>query len=109
MSIINNMSKQELANLVFNDELKTLVSTTLTNHYGVKNVDYKPLTYGVGIEIQGSDSFRFILAAIGKVTGISTDAFSILGENEDEKTAFYAYLPEKDKALHRRLKSHRAC
>jgi hypothetical protein len=102
---INNLSKQELAELIFNDELKTLVSSTLTNHYGVKTVEYRQLTYGVGIQLTGSDSFGFILGAISKVTGIATESFGVLGENKDTKTAFYAYLPEKDKGLYRRLKS----
>jgi hypothetical protein len=104
-SNINNLSKQELAELIFDEELKTLVSSTLTNHYGVKSVEYRPLNYGVGIQLTGSDSFGFILGAISKVTGIAIESFGILGENKDAKTAFYAYLPEKDKSLHRRLKS----
>lgn len=102
---INNPSKQELAELIFDDELKTLVSSTLTNHYGVKTVEYRPLSYGIGIYVTGSDSFGFILGAIVKVTGIAIDSFGILGEHKEEKTAFYAYLPEKDKTLYRKLKA----
>lgn len=100
----NTLSKLELANMVFDDELKNIVSTTLINHYGVANVEYKQLSCGIGISIKGSDSFRFILSAIGKITGIPTDAFGVLEENKNAKTAFYAYLPEKDKALSRKLK-----
>ena len=103
MSMNNNMTKQELAAFVFNDELKAAVRNTLTNHYGVKEVNYRLLNYGMGIEISGSDSFTFIRDAMTKVSGLAVETFSVLGENVEKGTAFYVYLPEKDRVLQKKL------
>jgi len=103
MSMNNNMTKQELAAFVFNDELKAAVRNTLTNHYGVKEVKYRLLNYGMGIEISGSDSFNFIRDAMTKVSGLAVETFSVLAENAEMGTAFYVYLPEKDRGLQKKL------
>jgi len=71
----SNINKQELATLVFNEELKSNVENTLKNHYGVKTVNYRLMTYGMGIEISGSDSFDFIRGAMVKVSWIANRNF----------------------------------
>jgi hypothetical protein len=100
----SNINKQELATLVFNEELKSNVENTLKNHYGVKTVNYRLMTYGMGIEISGSDSFDFIRGAMVKVSGLPTETFSIISEDKKSQSAFYVYMPEKDKALNRRIR-----
>lgn len=100
---MNNMSKQELAAFVFNNELQTTVRNTLRNHYGVKEVNYSLLNYGMGIEILGSASFTFIRNAMTKVSGLSDETFSVLRENAETSTAFYVYMPEKDRSLQKRM------
>lgn len=97
------MSKQELASLVFTDKVKTDVENTLKCHYGVKDVNYRLLNYGMGIEISGSDSFGFIKGAVAKVTGLPSDTFSIMSEDTEKRCAFYVYMPEKDKMVYRRI------
>ena len=98
-----SMTKRELAAFIFNDELKAAVRNTLTHNYGVKEVNYRLLNYGMGIEISGSDSFTFIRDAMCKVAKLPAETFSVLGENAEKGTAFYVYLPEKDRALQKRL------
>jgi hypothetical protein len=103
----SNMNKQELATLVFDDKLKADIENTLKNHYGVKSVNYRLLTYGMGIEISGSDSFNFIRSAVIKVTGLPTETLSIISEDEKNGSAFYAYLPEKDKTINKRIRAQK--
>lgn len=102
--INNNMSMQEIAAAVFNDGLKTLVRNTLKNHYGIQEVSYRPLAYGMGIITSGSSNFEFIRSAIVKIAGISMDTIRILEEDSTKNTAFYAYMPEKDKTIQRKLR-----
>lgn len=61
---------QELADIVFNDALKAKVSNALKNRYGVREVNYKSMNYGMGIIISGNNNFDFIRGTIEKVTGI---------------------------------------
>lgn len=93
-----------MANLVFNQDKKAKIRDVLCSFYGVKDVQYKDLNYGICIEISGTDSFRFVKNAIGKVLDVNEDTISILVENRKDQSASYVYLPEKDKNLHKRLK-----
>jgi hypothetical protein len=56
------------------------------------------------MEINGTDRFNFIKGAITKTIGVNLNTLSILSENVKEKKAFYAYMPEKDVVLQKRLK-----
>jgi len=103
----NNINKQELAQLVFDDKLKSDVDNTLKNYYGVKTVNYRLLTYGMGIEISGSNNFNFIHGAVIKVTGLPSETISIISEDEKNGFAFYAYLPEKDKTINKRIRTQK--
>ena len=101
---MNELSKIDMANLVFNEDKKAKIKDVLCSFYGAKDVQYKDLSYGLCIEISGTDSFRFIKSAIGKVLEVSEDTLGVLGENKNSQKASYVYLPEKDKNLHKKLK-----
>lgn len=101
---MNQLSKIEMANLVLNEDKKSKIKDMLCTFYGVTNVGYKDLSYGIRIEVVGSNSFRFIKNAIGKVLEVTDDTITILEENESLLSASYVYLPEKDKNLNRKLK-----
>ena len=101
---MSNMTKTEMAGLVFTDDVKRNLVSLLKTNYGVSDINFKDMTYGLGIEINGTDSFNFIKGAITKTIGINLNTISVLSENLKEKKAFYAYLPEKDTLLQKRLK-----
>jgi|APGre2960657404_1045060.scaffolds.fasta_scaffold06497_3 hypothetical protein len=101
---MNELSKIDMANLVFSEDKKAKIKDILCSFYGATDVQYKSLNYGICIEISGTDSFRFIKNAIGKVLEVSEDTLSVLGENKKSQKASYVYLPEKDKALYKKLK-----
>lgn len=100
----SNLSKQEMVSLVFTDEIKNNLKLFLEEKYKVTSVNYKPLDYGLGIEIVGSNSFNFIKNSLTKISGISIDTIAILREDEDKSSAYYVYMPEKDKILQKKLK-----
>lgn len=103
MCMTSNLNNQELAAIVFNDALKAKVSNALKNRYGIREVNYKSMNYGMGIIISGNNNFDFIRGTIEKVTGIPIDSFNIIVEDKENNTAFYVYMPEKDKNLQRKL------
>lgn len=98
------MTKTEMAGLVFTDIVKQNLVNLLKTNYGVSDINFKDMSYGIAIEINGSDRFNFMKSAITKVSGIDTSTISILSENLEQKKAFYAYLPEKDRNLQKKLK-----
>ena len=71
---MSNMSKTEMADLVFTDVVKQNLANLLKNHYGVTDVFYKNMSYGVAMEINGTDRFNFIKGAITKTIGINLNA-----------------------------------
>ena len=93
-----------MAGLVFTDIVKRDLVNLLKTNYGVSDINFKDMNYGVAIEIDGSDRFNFIKSAITKISGVDLNTISILSENVEKKKAFYAYLPEKDKNLQKKLK-----
>jgi hypothetical protein len=104
---MNKLSKIEMANLVLNEEKKNELRNLLCTFYGVKQVNYSELSYGICIDITGSDntsSFRFIKNAIKDVLNVKEDTISVLSESESQMTAKYVYLPEKDRVLIKKLK-----
>lgn len=101
---MSTLTKLEMANMVLNEDKKNQIKNVLKSHYGVVDVQYKDLSYGICIEIDGASNFRFIKSAIIKVLEVNEDTVSILAENEQKSKATYVYLPEKDKALNKRLK-----
>lgn len=100
-----NLSKQEMISLVFTDKVKTNLKSFLSEKYKVTQVNYKPLDYGLGIEIIGSNSFTFIKNSLAKISGVSIDTIAVLKEDENNLLAYYAYMPEKDKNLQKKFKS----
>lgn len=100
-----NLSKQEMVSLVFTDQVKNNLKLFLEKNYKVTEVNYKPLDYGLGIEVFGSNSFNFIKNAVAKICGVSVDTIVILKEDENKSTAYYAYMPEKDKTLQKKFKA----
>jgi len=101
---MSNMTRTEMAGLVFTDIVKRDLVSLLKTNYGVEDINFKDMTYGLGIEINGTDRFDFIKGAIIKTIGINLNTLSILSENVKERKAFYAYMPEKDVVLQKRLK-----
>ena len=101
---MNTLTKLEMANMVLNEDKKNQIKTMLKTHYGVADVQYRDMSYGICIDIEGANSFRFIKNAIGKVLDVTEDTISVLTENEENFKASYVYLPEKDRALSKRLK-----
>ena len=101
---MNNMTRTEMAGLVFTHDVKQNLVNLLKNHYGVTDINFKDMSYGLAIEINGTDRFDFIKGAIIKTIGINLNTISILSENVKERKAFYAYMPEKDLVLQKKLK-----
>lgn len=101
---MNTMSKLEMATLVVNEDKKSKIKDVLCSFYGAKDVQYSDLTYGVRIDVHGTDSFRFIKSAITKVLQVNEDTLAILSESKKDMYASYVYLPEKDRTLNKKLK-----
>lgn len=101
---MNNLNKKEMVSLVFTDEVKNNLKSFLERNYKVTEVKYKSLDYGLGIEINGSNSFNFIKNSLSKITGVPVDTIIVLKEDENKSSAYYAYMPEKDKTLQKKLK-----
>lgn len=104
---MNQLSKIEMAKLVITEDVKSKITNMLCSFYGATDVQYCDLTYGIGINISGSSSFRFIKSAIVKVLNVTEDTIGVLGESDKNLTASYVYLPEKDKNLQRKLKKNK--
>jgi hypothetical protein len=101
---MNELSKIDMANLVFSEDKKTKIKDMLCSKYGATDVQYRDLTYGICIEVVGTDSFRFVKNAIIKTLDVHEETLTVLGESKRSLKASYVYLPEKDKVLNKRLK-----
>jgi hypothetical protein len=101
---MNTLSKIDMANMVLSADKKMQLKQMLCEKYGASDVLYKDLSYGIGIDVIGTDSFRFVKSAIVKTLNVSEDTLSVLGESTRSLKASYVYLPEKDKVLTKRLK-----
>lgn len=100
------MSKLQMASLVVNADKKSKLKDLLCSFYGVKDVQYRDLNYGISIDVHGTDSFRFIKSAIGKTLDVQEDTLAILTESKKDMYASYVYLPEKDKTLIKKIKKN---
>ena len=101
---MNELTKIDMANLVVNEDKKAKIKNVLCTMYGATDVQYRDLSYGICIDVTGTDSFRFVKNAILKTLDVHEETLSVLGENKRTLKASYVYLPEKDKILNRRLK-----
>ena len=99
---MNELSKIDMANLVFSNDKKAKIKDVLCSKYGATDVQYRDLTYGICIV--GTDSFRFVKSTILETLDVHEETLSILGESKRSLKASYVYLPEKDKVLNKRLK-----
>lgn len=101
---MSTLTKIQMAGLVLNEDKKTKIKNVLCDSYGVTDVTYQDLSYGIRIQISGTNSFRFIKDAILKELDIEENTLGILSENEKSLSATYVYLPDKDKVLNKKLK-----
>lgn len=101
---MNGLTKIDMANLVLSEDKKIKIKNVLCTMYGATDVQYRDLSYGICIDVVGTDSFRFIKNAILKTLDVHEETLSVLGESKRSLKASYVYLPEKDKVLNRRLK-----
>jgi hypothetical protein len=101
---MNELSKIDMANLVFSQDKKAKIKNVLCDKYGATDVQYRDLTYGICIDVMGTDSFRFVKNAIVKELDVHEETLTVLGESKRTLKASYVYLPEKDKVLNKRLK-----
>jgi hypothetical protein len=101
---MNELRKIDMANLVFSQDKKIKIKDMLCSKYGATDVQYKDLTYGICIEVVGTDSFRFVKNTIINMLDVHEETLTVLGENKRSLKASYVYLPEKDKVLNKRLK-----
>lgn len=101
---MNELSKIDMANLVFNNDKKAKIKSVLCTKYGATDVQYRDLSYGICIDVVGTDSFRFVKNAILETLDVHEETLSTLGESKRSMKASYVYLPEKDKVLNKRLK-----
>jgi hypothetical protein len=101
---MNELSKIDMANLVFSEDKKIKIKNVLCDKYGATDVQYRDLTYGICIDVMGTDSFRFVKNAIVKELDVHEETLTVLGESKRALKASYVYLPEKDKVLNKRLK-----
>ena len=101
---MNELTKIDMANLVFSQDKKAKIKDVLCSKYGATDVQYRDLTYGICIDVVGTDSFRFVKNAILNTLDVHEDTLSVLGESKRTLKASYVYLPEKDKVLNKRLK-----
>jgi hypothetical protein len=93
-----------MANLVFSEDKKIKIKNVLCDKYGATDVQYRDLSYGICIDVVGTDSFRFVKNVIMKTLDVHEETLSVLGESKRSMKASYVYLPEKDKVLNKRLK-----
>lgn len=98
------MTKLEMAKLVLSEDKKANLKDLLCSFYGAKDVHYMELPYGIGIDIKGQCTYRFVKNAIINHLSVTEESISVLGESEKDMWATYVYMPEKDKALQRKLK-----
>ena len=101
---MNELTKIDMANLVLSEDKKAKIKNVLCTMYGATDVQDRDLSYGICIDVTGTDSFRFVKNAILKTLDVHEETLSVLGESKRTLKASYAYLPEKDKVLNRRLK-----
>jgi hypothetical protein len=101
---MNELSKIDMANLVFSEDKKIKIKNVLCDKYGATDVQYRDLSYGICIDVVGTDSFRFVKNVIMKTLDVHEETLSVLGESKRSMKASYVYLPEKDKVLNKRLK-----
>jgi len=101
---MNELSKIDMANLVFSEDKKIKIKNVLCDKYGATDVQYRDLSYGICIDVVGTDSFRFVKNAILETLDVQEETLSVLGESKRSMKASYVYLPEKDKVLNKRLK-----
>lgn len=101
---MNELTKIDMANLVFSEDKKAKIKNVLCTMYGATDVQYRDLSYGICIDVIGTDSFRFVKNAILKTLDVQEETLTVLGESKRTLKASYVYLPEKDKVLNRRLK-----
>lgn len=101
---MNELSKIDMANLVFSNDKKAKIKDVLCTKYGATDVQYRDLSYGICIDVVGTDSFRFVKSIILETLDVHEETLSILGESKRSLKASYVYLPEKDKVLNKRLK-----
>lgn len=105
MSGIRDFHKQKLSLQVFTKDIQSNIESTFKNFYGIKDVKFKLLNYGMGIEMHGSNSFSFLKSALIKLARVPSETITVLSEDEENLIAFYAYLPEKDKFFKKKVKS----
>lgn len=101
---MNELSKIQMAKLVLTEDKKNKITNVLCSFYGASDVQYRDLTYGISIDVSGSNSFRFIKSAIIKLLDVTEDTIGTLGESEKTLSASYVYMPEKDKSLVKKLR-----
>ena len=101
---MNELTQIDMANLVLNEDKKAKIKNVLCTMYGATDVQYRDLSYGICIDVIGTDSFRFVKNAILKTLDVQEETLTVLGESKRTLKASYVYLPEKDKVLNRRLK-----
>lgn len=104
---MNVMTKLEMANLVLSEDKKANLKDLLCSFYGAKDVQYRELPYGIGIDIKGPCTYRFVKNAIINHLSVTEETISVLGESEKDMCATYVYMPEKDKNLQRKLKKNK--
>lgn len=101
---MNELSKIDMAKLVLTDDKKVKITDTLRSFYGVTDVQYRDLSYGICIDVSGSNSFNFIKLAITKILNVSNETLTVIKESEKTLFASYVYMPEKDKNLAKKFK-----
>ena len=101
---MNELSKIDMANLVFSQDKKTKIKNVLCYNYGATDVQYRDLTYGICIDVVGTNSFRFIKNVILNTLDVNEETLTVLVENKRTLKSSYVYLPEKDTSLNKRLK-----
>ena len=85
--------------VVFNDNLINDLTYRLKDLYKVNEVRCSDLSYGLRLDIIGSDSFKFIRDSVVRISKIPSDSLLEFGRDVDNKQLSLVYFPEKDRQL----------
>ena len=76
-----------MAKSVVTENKKTELKNTLCQLYGVRDVHYSELSYGIGIDIEGVTNFRFVKIAIHTVLKVPEESIISASEWKEKMTA----------------------
>lgn len=91
----------------FDDITISRLRIALRDRYKINEVHINDLSYGLKIEMIGSDCFNFIRDAIVNVCNVPSESLMEFERDVNSKRYSLVYFPEKDSGLKRMLKKNK--